>query len=252
MISDGSIPNGEDDNEADEENKYDSYVNMELGLQIKDYDGLMHTIVKRRKLDDEGNDVGNMNNNPLIDTRSYEVEFADVTTEVLTVTIIAKNLLAQFDEEDHLQMILNENIDLKQDVNDIGKEGVFTKTPNGMKRRKMTTSGWQLYIQWKDRSTDWVALKEVKKSYLVELEDYTKRTKIDDEPEFAWWVPYVQKKREIILSKVKSKYWKWTHKYGIRLPNSVKEAYELYEENKNNLWWKGIEEEMAKLKAVVA
>ena len=60
--------------------------------------------------------------------------------------------------------------------------------------------------------------------------------KIDYEPVFAWWVPYVQKKREIISSKVKSKYWQQTNKYGIRLPRSVKEAYELDEENKNNLW----------------
>ena len=110
--------------------------------------------------------------------------------------------MAQFDEEDYRQIILNEIIDHKQGVNTIGKEGVFTKTPNGMKRRKMTTSGWQLCIQWKDRSTDWVSLKEVKQSYPVELEDYAKRAKIDDETEFAWWVTYVQKKREIILSKV--------------------------------------------------
>ena len=68
-----------------------------------------------------------------------------------------------------------------------------------------------------------------------------KRMKIDDELAFVWWVPYVQKKREIVLSKVKSKYWQQTHKYGIHLPKSVKEAYELDEENKNNLWRKLIE-----------
>ena len=133
MISDGSIPNGEDDNEADEENKYDSYVNMELGLQIKDYDGLMHTIVKRRKLDDEGNDVGNMNNNPLIDTRSYRVEFSYGKTEVLTANIIVHILLAQVDEEGHHQMFLYDTIYPIQDVNSIGKGDAFTKTPNGIK-----------------------------------------------------------------------------------------------------------------------
>ena len=35
----------------------------------------MHEIVKKLKLDDEGNDDGNMNNNPLLDTRTYKVEF---------------------------------------------------------------------------------------------------------------------------------------------------------------------------------
>ena len=59
---------------------------------------------------------------------------------------------------------------------------------------------------------------------------------IDDEPVFVWWVSYVQKKREIILSKVRSRYWQRKQKYEMQLPKSVKEYYELDEENKNNLW----------------
>ena len=95
-------------------------------------------------------------------------------------------------------MLLYDIIDHVQDVNAIVKEDEFTKTPNGMKRRKTTTKFWQLCIQWKYGSTDWVALKYTKKSYPFELEDYAKRMNIDDDPVFAWWVTYVQKKREII------------------------------------------------------
>ena len=64
-----------------------------------------------------------------------------------------------------------------------------------MKRRKLTTASWQLCIQWKYESTDLVALKDINKSYLVELEDYARKMKIDDEPVFVFWVPCVQKKR---------------------------------------------------------
>ena len=95
---------------------------MELGLPRKDDGGLMHTIVKRRKLVGEGKDAGNMNNNPLIDTRSYEVEFADGTTEVLTANIIANNFLAQVVEEGHRKILLDEITDNWQDANAIGKE----------------------------------------------------------------------------------------------------------------------------------
>ena len=70
MISDGSIPNSEDYNETEDEGKAYSYVNMELGLPRKDDDGLMHAIVKRRKMDDGLKAVGNMNNNPLLYNRS--------------------------------------------------------------------------------------------------------------------------------------------------------------------------------------
>ena len=71
MISDGSIPNCEDDNETNDKEQEDSYFNMELGLPRKDDDGSMYSIVKRRKLGDEVKDVVNMNNNPLLDTISY-------------------------------------------------------------------------------------------------------------------------------------------------------------------------------------
>ena len=117
FISDGSIPNGEDYNETDDKEQEDSYVNMEIVLPRKDDDRLMHAIVNRRKLYDEGKAVGNMSKNPLLDTIAYELEFYDVTTEVLTANIISKNLLAQDDEEGHYQMLLDEIIYHRQDVN---------------------------------------------------------------------------------------------------------------------------------------
>ena len=82
-------------------------------------------------------------------------------------------------------------------------------------------------MTWKDGSTDWVALKDLKNSYPVELAEYVRRNDLRDEPAFAWWVPYVERKKNRILSKVKSKYWQRTHKYGIRIPKSVEEAYRI-------------------------
>ena len=113
-----------------------------------------------------------MNNNPLLDTRSYKVDFSDVRTEVLTANNIAENLLAQVYEEGHRQMLLDEIIYHRQDVNAIGKEDAFMKTPKRTKKRKITTTGWQLLIQWKDRYNYWVVLKDIKRSYPFELADY--------------------------------------------------------------------------------
>ena len=50
---------------------------------------------------------------------------------------------------------------------------------------------------------------------------------------------------------LKSKYWQVTHKYGIKTPKSVKEAYEFDEENVNKLWTYGIKEEMNKVRVAV-
>ena len=49
----------------------------------------MHAILKQRKLYDDGNPIGTESTNPLVDTRAYEIEFIDVTTETPTDNIIA-------------------------------------------------------------------------------------------------------------------------------------------------------------------
>ena len=61
-------------------------------------------------------------------------------------------------------------------------------------------------------------MKDLKDSYPVQLADFAVANTIDDELAFAWWVPYVQQKRESIIKKVKSKYWQRMHKYCVRVP----------------------------------
>ena len=84
----------------------------------------------------------------------------------------------------------------------------------------------------------------MKDSYPVQLAEFSIQQGIQDEPAFAWWVPYTIKKKARIISKVKSKYWDRTHKYGIRLPKTVKEAIEIDNENGNTLWWDALMQEM--------
>ena len=52
-----------------------------------------------------------------------------------------------------------------------------------------------------------------------------------------------------IIAKIKSKYWEKTHKYGIRIPKSVKEAWEIDAENEAAgievpKWWDAVMKEM--------
>ena len=65
-----------------------------------------------------------------------------------------------------------------------------------------------------------------------------------DESTVAQLKKAVLKKRNRIISKVKSKYWVRTHKYGIRIPKSVKEAQQLDRENGETRWWDAICKEM--------
>jgi hypothetical protein len=120
---------------------------------------------------------------------------------------------------------------------------------NGVKRRRETTQAWKLLCQWKDGSTNWVALKDLKHSNPVQVAEYAISNRIADEPAFSWWVHSTVKRRDRIfariLSKVKSKkYWQRSHKFGIRIPKSVQEAIEIDQENGNTLWWDAICQEM--------
>ena len=90
---------------------------------------------------------------------------------------------------------------------------------------KMTTRRWELSLDWKDGATDWVTSNDLKVSYPVELAICATNRKIQDEPIFAWWVPFVLKKRRQIMQKIKSNNWSRTNKYGIRPLTSTGYVY---------------------------
>ena len=126
---------------------------------------------------------------------------------------------------------MDEIIDFCTDGTQVSKDGAFVTLRYGAKRRKDTTKGWEVLVQWKDCSTTWNDLKDVKESYPVHLAEYANYNGYSDEPVFTWWVKSLMKKRDIILSKVKSKYWVRTQKYGIRVPKDVREARKIDTEN---------------------
>ena len=47
-----------------------------------------------------------------------------------------------------------------------------------------------------------------------------------------------------MIAKVRSRYWKRTHKFGILIPKSLKEALLLDDKTGTDLWQKAIEKEM--------
>ena len=84
---------------------YDELLGAELNLPTGTE--FISGRVTKRKRDDEGRPVGVRNQNPLLDTRLYEVEMADGTTGEYTTNIIAENLFAQVDSEGRQFMLLD-------------------------------------------------------------------------------------------------------------------------------------------------
>ena len=120
---------------------------------------------------------------------------------------------------------------------------------NGIKRKIITTKGWDLRIRWKDESTSWIPLKELKSSNPVKVAEYVAANKLEKEPAFAWWISHILRTRNIMISRIKSgrKIRKNT-KFGIVVPMSLTEAKNLDIENKNDFWEKATKKELEKVR----
>jgi len=103
-------------------------------------------------------------------------------------------------------------------------------------------------VEWMDGSSYWVPLKDLKASNPVELAEYAIANNIAHEPAFKWWVKATLRTKDRIIGKVKSRYWRTTHKFGIRLPKTVEEAYEIDRQTGTDFWRKAIEKELSKVR----
>ena len=79
------------------------------------------------------------------------------------------------------------------------------------------------------------SLKDLKESNPIEVADYVTAPNIQDEPAFAWWVPFTLQKRDRIITAVKYCDRKATHKYGIEIPTSVEHAEDIDKMNQKYL-----------------
>ena len=93
-----------------------------------------------------------------------------------------------------------------------------------------------MYVIWKDGSSNFVPLSRMKEAFPIKTATYAVEHRLSKEPAFIWWVDWILKKCKNVISKVKSKYWERTHKYGIKIPKSIAEAILIDTENGNRLW----------------
>jgi hypothetical protein len=103
----------EDDDEADLDT-YDQYVvGAEVVLPIGDT--MRNAKVRGRKRQSDGTLLGKAHSNPILDTRTYEVEFADGQKTELAANVIAENMLAQCDSEGNQYLLLAGIVDHRKD-----------------------------------------------------------------------------------------------------------------------------------------
>jgi hypothetical protein len=101
-------------------------------------------------------------------------------------------------------------------------------------------------VEFSNGRSDWLPLWDVKDGNPIKLAKYAITSQIDHESTFQWGVPLIMQKRDLMINKVKKKYWRTTHKYGIRIPKTVAESLQFDKENGKNYWEIAIQKEMTK------
>eukprot|EP00804_Cyclotella_cryptica_P021920 CCRYP_000874-RA/>CCRYP_000874-RA protein AED:0.26 eAED:0.26 QI:0/0/0/1/1/1/2/0/446 len=206
--------------------------------------------VLHRTHDPDGSLVGTAHANPALNTRIYEVRFPNGRTEEFAANVIAEEVYTQCGADGNQYVVLDAIVDYRKDPSVAVAWKDQVSVVNGKKIVKRSTKGWELCCEWKDGSTSWQKLSNLKESHPFQVAEFVFAAQLANEPAFNWRVNWVLKKRDRIISFVKcrsARYHMQTHKYGIELPKTVEEAYAINCATDTTFWHDGIEKEMKNL-----
>ena len=214
---------------------YDRLLNAEIMVQAEE--GQVSGKVIKQAFGPDGKVAGKYDDNPYLNSIMYEVGLADGRIKEYGANIITENMLAQVDSDGFSLALVEGKIDYKHDDSiAIPKVDKYITTGRGQRRLRKTTAGWKLLVKWKDQSESWVKLSELKESHPVEIVEFARSRRIDNESAHACWVPRMLKKRNAIISAMKTRLQKTTHEYGIEIPTSVDHAMEVDRKNGYTIW----------------
>jgi Reverse transcriptase (RNA-dependent DNA polymerase) len=209
------------------EEAFDEYIGAELF--IPSGGELIRGRVTKRLKDWQGNPIGTHSANPIFDTRDYEAVLEDGTVRQYSANLVAEYMNSRMDPEGVQHEVFREIVDHRKST------------------AKEKPDVWSFCVEWADDSTSWLPYMQLRISNPVELATYLQANRLAHEPPFNVWAPDLIAQRERIVTaakKNKNKYWQTTHKFGFRMPKSVKEALQIDHDEGNTLWRDAIEKEM--------
>ena len=171
----------------DQQPDYDKLINAEILLQLDDK--MVMGKVKGRSLGDDGKVVGSYDDNPILNSIIYDVEFPYGQVKEYAANILAENMLSQVDDNGHNRLMMDAIIDFKKDPTAVPMEDKYLFMMTGQCRLRKMTLGWWFLVRWKDETESWVKLAKLKDSCPVEVAEFVKARNHMSKPAFAWWVP---------------------------------------------------------------
>ena len=145
-----------------------TYLNMEVVIPRDGYVPDFSKVMKHFR-DKGGLPIDRSHNNPILDTRMYEVEYKDRHKSSLAANEIAENVFDEVNVEGNWHVLLQDVVDHRYDGTDATEQDVFITTRTRTKRLRETTNEVEVLVKWNDDSTTWVALKDMKNSYPVKM-----------------------------------------------------------------------------------
>ena len=149
--------------------------------------------------DKTGLPIDRAHNDPIMDTRMYEVEYKDGHKALLAANKIAVNMPAQFNGEGNWHVLFQEIVDHRYEGTEVKEQDALIMTHTGTKHCRETTKGVEVLVQWKDGSTTWVTLKDMKNSYPVHMDSYAVHRRIEGDLVFVWWIRHVLEKCNCVI-----------------------------------------------------
>jgi len=196
-------------------------------------------IIKGRKRGPDGKFISKFNENPILDTSIYEIEFQDDRVESYFANQIVECILNESEVQSNISHHIKDFVDHRKGAKALTKNEAFLKV-RGKLIPKRTTKGWQICAELSNGKTEWLDLKTAKEASPIKAAKYGVANKISDEPTFRWWVPYVLRKHERIIKTVKRRSIKKrkTEKFGLEVPkpNDVERALQIDNETGTNHW----------------
>ncbi len=89
--------------------------------------------------------------------------------------------------------MLDAIMDFRKDPNAAIYQNDQVKIVNGKKVVSRSTRGWELCCEWKDGSTSWQKLSNLKELHPLQVAEFALAAGIANEPAFNWWVSWVLK-----------------------------------------------------------
>ena len=129
----------------DQQPAYDKLINAEIAMNLDC--GVSYGKVKGRIVGADGRNVGTYDDNPVLNSLVYEVEFSDGRVKEYSANVIAENMMTQVDAEGFTVTMVDGIVDHKVDhAVAVPKTDAYIVSKRGVKRRRKTTQGWKLLI----------------------------------------------------------------------------------------------------------